>query len=101
MDGNVDNAIRELPAKGFIRFSIKANDTNENQAIHDGFKKFCEVETDSNYTQGLKRLLEHIEMDYKYEALYDKIASQASDIVELKQEIKKLKEKPNKEEGMF
>jgi hypothetical protein len=78
-------------AKGYIRFSIKADDTEENQAVHDSFKDFCKTETDNNYTLGLKKLLETYSGDTKFDILYQEIQV-------LKEDIAKLKEKPKEKE---
>ena len=67
---DLGEGIREL-APGYIRFSIKANDTKENEQVHEAFKEFCKVECDNNYTQGVKKLLENYDIDYKYESLFE------------------------------
>lgn len=96
----VDEAIRQLPAEGFIRFSIKANDTAENQAIHDGFKEFARVECDDNYTLALKRLLEDYQGTAKFDVLYELIKALENDFISFKNSLKN-KEPEEKEKGMF
>lgn len=75
--------LREL-AEGFIRFSVKADDTEENQKVHEAFKNFCRIETDNNYTQGLRKLLEYYQGDFKYEMLHSRIESQDATLLDLK-----------------
>jgi hypothetical protein len=85
----------ELNVPGFIRFSIKAKDTEENNRVHNMFREFCKVEVDDNYTLGLKKLLEYYAEDYKFESLHLMIE-------ELKAEIDELREsKPKKEKELF
>jgi len=64
-------------------FKICYRNSESNQRIHKTFIKFCEEETDSNYLQGIKRLLEAYGTDWKYVELHQ-------DILDLKQELFKL-----------
>ena len=94
-----DMGLREI-APGYIRFSIKADDTKENQAVHDGFKEFSRVEADNNYTAALRKLLEYWEEDYKYSLLNGAIISLSNEVEELKAELsnskKEVKNEPEK-----
>ena len=87
--------LREL-STGSTRFSIKAKDTEENEAVHKAFKEFSKVECDDNYTQALKRLLESYEKDYKFEAVWEQckvLEGRLSDLEnKLKEPVKKEKE---------
>lgn len=85
-------------AKGIVRFSIKADDTPENTQVHDAFKDFCRVETDNNYTQGLRKLLEYYQSDFKYELITNKLVQLDTLLSELKGSIVELAEKPKIEE---
>lgn len=95
VETNIDEGIREMGVEGTVRFSIKANDTEENQAVHTGFKEFCKIECDNNYTLGLKRLLEHYEHQTHIEALWSKIAELEANMAEEKPK------KEKKDEGAF
>jgi len=90
MDDINDIDLRDI-AKGFIRFSIKAEDTEQNQDVHNNFKEFCRIETDNNYTLGLKKLLDTYSGDTKFEILYQEIQT-------LKNDIELLKVKPKEKE---
>lgn len=91
--------MRSIPAdEKFIRFSIKANDTEENQKIHDAFREFCRVECDDNYTFGLRRLLENYQDDAKFEALWDKYMYLEAELSELKRKLEE-PEKPVEDDG--
>jgi hypothetical protein len=71
----MDEEIRQIPAdKKIIRFSIKADDTEANQAVHDAFKEFAKIECDNNYTQALKVLLQAYEDDWRFEQLSMRLA---------------------------
>ena len=80
---SLDTSLRKLNVDGMIRFSIKANNSEENENIHTAFKAFCKAECDDNYTLGLKRLLENYETDYKYEMLFNEIMEVKADLAEL------------------
>lgn len=79
--------LKDLNAEGFIRFSIKAKDTNENESVHKSFKEFCKLETDDNYTLGLRKLLEYYQGDFKYEALYQEIEDLRLEIAKIKEQL--------------
>ena len=88
-------------ADGSIRFSIRADDTEENQKVHDAFKEFCKVETDNNYTQGLRKLLEYYQGDFKIEMLHNVQQEHAVSLADLKGsiiELAKKKESPRVED---
>lgn len=99
-----DVSFRDI-AEGYIRFNIKAEDTEENQQTHDAFKEFCKVETDNNYTLGLRKLLEYYQGDFKYELMNDKLNEQIIALQDLKGSFVSFttkSEAPNKEEkGLF
>jgi len=104
-DVNTDvntESLRDI-APGTIRFSIKAEDTKENEGVHAAFKEFCKVETDNNYTQGLRKLLEYYQNDFKYEMIYDKLEDQSITLEDLRGSIVELQKKPKeeKDEEMF
>jgi len=90
--------LRQL-APGTVRFSIKAEDTKENESVHTAFKEFCKVETDNNYTQGLRKLLEYYQNDFKYEMLFDRQEEQTVTLEDLRGSIVELQKKPVKEEA--
>jgi len=96
MNKDVDSGIRDIPATGYIRFSIKAEDTETNDITHKAFKEFCKIECGNDYTFGLRTLLKAYEEDYRFEALWEKTQ-------ELNARIDSLENKPKekKEEGIF
>lgn len=91
---DIDSGVREIPAIGFIRFSIKAEDTENNDMTHKAFKEFCKVECGNDYTLGLKTLLKAYEDDYRFESMWEKIQEMNSRIntLEPKKEEKKEEE---------
>ncbi len=78
-----EDGLRSI-AKGIIRFSIKADDTLENLQVHSAFKNFCRAETDNNYTQGLRKLLEYYQSDYKIEMIYNILDNQSTVLEDLR-----------------
>lgn len=98
--------LRGMAEKGFIRFSIKAEDTPENAAIHTAFKQFAEIEADNNYTMGLRILLKNYESDYRFDAVWRFCESLNDELTLLKTQLAKLQGVPEttmieKDEGVF
>ena len=83
-----------LPGQGKIAFTIKADDTEDNNMIHNSFKEFCRLECDNNYTWGLKVLIKNYESDFKYEMLYEEINKLKVELLELQG----AKEQPQQQE---
>jgi hypothetical protein len=67
-------------------FTVKYYGTPENVAVHNAFKEYCRNNTDSNYLQGIKRLLELSTVDWKYESLHDEILELRNAVSLLEQE---------------
>jgi hypothetical protein len=102
VETDLDNGLRTMTDKGFIRFSIKANDTDENQRVHEAFKEFCNAECDGNYTQGIKILLKNYDNDYRFDSLYELITHVRDEFNAYKAEHGKVEKDDGKEnEGMF
>ena len=85
-------------AQGYIRFSIKAEDTLENMQVHAAFKEFCRVETDNNYTLGVRKLMEYYQGDFKIELLYNKLEELNAMLADLRGSVVELQKKPKEEE---
>lgn len=85
---------------GKVWFTVRANNTPENVAIHAAFKNYSKIECDNNYTLGLRTLMEYKQADYKYEMLYAEIAQLKQKFQELSAKIEP-KKKEMKEEGTF
>lgn len=83
--------LKTMGAEGFIGFSVKAKDTEENVAIHEGFKNYCLHNARSDYTQGLRLLLEKAVMleDMETEQLMNKIVELENRIIALEKSDKK------------
>jgi hypothetical protein len=92
VETNFEKGTADIPAeKKYIRFSIKADDTEPNQKVHAAFKQFCKDEADNNYTTGLMLLLTYYQEDGKYEALWNAIR-------ELQEQVKMLEQPAMKKE---
>lgn len=99
---DVDEEIRKIPAQErYIRFSIKCDDTRENQKVHEAFKEFAKLECDNNYTIALRKLLESYQQDWKYESLSMRLMSVESAISAIEREKEEEKKKPEEDEGVF
>lgn len=59
--------------KEIVAITIKADYTPEALAVHNAFREFCQAETQDNYTQGLRRLLENTEKQFMIELLSQKV----------------------------
>lgn len=77
--------LRKMDAAGFIGFSIKAEDTEQNQKIHDAFRELARVECRDDYTAALELLLRYYEADAKTEMLWDAIQVLEHRIIELEE----------------
>ena len=98
IETDIKNAgLRDL-WKGKTGFTIRADDTEANQATHEEYKTFCKMQCDNNYTQGLRVLLDYVKGDFKYEMIYDKLSEQAATLAELKGSIAQLQSTPKKED---
>lgn len=95
-----DLKLDRLKVEGYTGFSIKDYDTEENRAVHKAFWEFCRVETNNNYTQGIRKLLEYYQNDAKYVALWDEIQALRAELEQLKGSLKK-PAKEEQEEDMF
>lgn len=84
MDRQLQDDLRELPVDGFIRFSIKAENTEKNSAIHLGFKAFAKMECNDDYTSALEKLLTYYQDEAKYESLWDNIRHLKEEMDELR-----------------
>jgi len=96
--------LTELNVPGFIRFSIKAEDTQENQEVHNWFKDFAHEETSNNYTKAIARLRELAMGDFKISMLYDIVENLEQKIKQLEEKLeanKKVEVTDEKEGGMF
>ena len=65
--------------------------------VHSAFKEFCRVETDNNYTLGLRKLMEYYQGDFKIEMLYDKLNELNTVLEEVKGSVVELQKKPKEE----
>lgn len=94
------DGLKEHGVDGKIGFSIKADDTVENQEIHKMFQVYCLHKTRNDYTQGLKLLLQRsYELEeFEYSELIEKVEQLETRIAVL--EAKSLESK-EKDEGLF
>ena len=102
---DVHKEVRELPTwlEGKIWFTIRADDTEGNQKIHDAFKAFAKEESNNDYTMALKNLLEFYQYDYKTELLHDLIKSleERVAVLEATRVVEPVKEEEDKGNGTF
>ncbi len=65
--------LKKYGVDGKTGFSIKSDDTPENNDIHTRFKTFCKVETANDYTAGLSWLLDKLETSFTISDLQRRI----------------------------
>ena len=65
--------LKKYGVEGKIGFTISSEDTPDNKEVYNSFIAYAKEEANNDYTIALKRLLEHIQTDYKYEVLFDAI----------------------------
>lgn len=90
--------LKSLSEDGCIRLVLKAKDTEVNQAVYEGFKEFCKIETDNNYTVGLRKLLEFYQMDYRNELIVNEINDLRVVLAEIKTSVEGIVKKEVKVE---
>lgn len=71
----------------YIFLNIKYNNTEPNKNIHKAFTQFCWDNTDGNYLQGIRLLLDNYSLDFKYESLYMEIQNLKSSLIELTEQL--------------
>ena len=91
--------LRDISNEGFIFLGIKAKDTEDNQKTHAAFREFCKTETDNNYTQGLRKLMEYYQSDFKYEMIYHQINDINTTLLDLKTSVVGLQNTPKKDDS--
>jgi hypothetical protein len=90
VETDLNQALRESAWEGYIGFTVKAKDNEQNNTIHEAFRTFCKLEADNNYTQGLKMLLDYYSSDMKYEAIW-------AELQRVKEEMEIMKSVPVKD----
>lgn len=80
----MNDSLEELGVPGFIILKMKADDTEQNRAIHNGFRDFAFVECRNDYTLALGKLLEFYEADAKTEMLWAEVQRLKSEVQELR-----------------
>jgi hypothetical protein len=98
MEKEMTESLRDLPVTGFIRFSIKAENTARNQAIHDGFKLFAEQECGNDYTLALETLLKYYQDDARIESLWENYKYLRDEVDSIKVAIATKTEQPKDED---
>lgn len=104
LDGYIKGELKKKDIwndKLFVWFTIRADKTQDNENIQDGFKEYCKVECANDYTLGLKTLLEYKQGDWKYESLYMMYQQAMDKIIALEDKIstKKTVEQEEEEDG--
>ena len=90
------NGLRKMSWEGFIGFSVKAKDTEENAGVHTKFREYAKKQCDGNYTLAIKLLLDYVESDYKYQSLFEQILDLGTELDEIK--VKVNEDKKEKDE---
>lgn len=88
------SGLQDHGVKGYVRFSIKAKDTDNNKAIHSDFKAFAEMVCNGDYTLALGTLMRSYEDRGMFEAMWDKL----KDVEHRIEEVRALTQKPADEE---
>ena len=66
----------------FTVLFMKDNNTDDNNNTKKAFVEFAWAESNGNYFQALKRLIENYSADYKYATLYTAIEELKASIIE-------------------
>ena len=85
-ENSIQDDLREvLGENGYIGFSVKAKNTEENALIHSEFQAFAKAVSKNNYTKALGVLLENFKDDYRFSMLADEIQQLKERVQELEQ----------------
>lgn len=87
-----------LGVNGFIGFSVKAKDNDENRAVHEWFTGLAEASFSGDYTATLRFLKDSVEVNAKEEALFVQMNELHSRLGKLDAQLKELKSVPSKQE---
>ena len=101
IDTNIHRQLDKWNKEFWVWVLIKSKKNDSNEAIINGFRSFCEIETNNDYTQGLKRLLEYYEIDSKYEMFARKFVEIEEKIAILEASLSKPKKKETEKKGVF
>lgn len=100
-----DMDLRKLSDDGYIRFSIKAKDTVQNEAIHAAYRDFCRIHAKNDYTHGLHLLLRSFDFVSNINGIWKAVEDLEERMLEVEDLFNKEPEqKPSEEEeepGMF
>lgn len=76
---------------------IKAEDTEQNAAIHAAFREMAKVECRNDYTFALGKLLEYYQADAKTQMLWDELQNVRAEVADLKKKLETKKEQKEEE----
>jgi hypothetical protein len=91
--------LQEHGVRGFTRFSIKAEDSEEVREVHEAFKHMAKVECGDDYTLALKVLMTYYDDRGAFEALWEKSKELEARIIELEQKAEQPKVEEVKNEA--
>lgn len=99
----IANGLRELPVEGKIRFTISADNTEDNSRVHETFKEFAKTECANNYTLALKTLMNAMQSDFKYESIWDAVKQVQQEVSDLRTKVDSKHEQKDKshDSGLF
>lgn len=84
----VNEFLGELPSTRW--FTVKYNNTENNESIHKAFIEFSWAECDGNYLLAIKKLLENYSDDYRYSLLMAAIDELKGSVIGLQEGSKKV-----------
>lgn len=82
------NTLRESGWNGFIGFSIKAKDTEDNQQVHDAFLDFSKIEAKDDRTLALRLLLANWNDSARFDTIWDYVGMLEERLSILEQKVK-------------
>jgi hypothetical protein len=100
---DINEELRKLPVEGYIWLNIRSTNTSTNVETHKAFKSFAKIETDDNYTQAIKKLLEYWDLFHNQSQipeLLGKIHLLEERVEQLEQKVESQR-KEDKDEGVF
>lgn len=98
-------SLRQSGWNGYIGFSIKAKDTEDNNAVHNAFLEFSKMEAKNDHTLALRLLLGNWQDSGRLDAVWDYMRMLEEKVIHLTQKVDNLYKEETKsekdDEGMF
>jgi hypothetical protein len=85
MNNDIDlRGLQDKGIKGFIRFTVKADDTTDNEEVHKRFKELARTACGNDYTLTIRMLLDYFDDRGAFEMMWEKVKELETEISEIR-----------------